>query len=118
MIPVATVFLRVPIKSILMPGEGRSREDQCEALFSIRDIGNYTINHRIRTSNEGLLHKPNTWIVKHPNAEMLVWRDDVDCIHGGSPWRRLGPLQLCWTPQGTKIFFSAGRLSRKTFLGV
>src|SRR5262245_16067773 len=109
MVPVATVFLRVPIKSILMPGKRRRREDQGETTLRVRNVRDDTIDHRICASNERLLHKPNTRIVKHPNAEMLVWRDDVDCIHGRSPWRRLGPLPTVLDASGHSNNYSHKR---------
>ena len=64
-----------------MIGEGRGREDQREALFSLRDISNNTINHRIRASDEGLLNQANTRVIEDLHAEVLVRGDYVDCVH-------------------------------------
>ena len=50
-------------------------------MFGVRNIGNDTINHSVGSGDERLLHQSHTRVIKDPDAVMLLWGDNVDCVH-------------------------------------
>ena len=64
-----------------MAGERRGRKDHRKAALGVGDVGNDTINPRIRPSDEGLLVQSYARVIEDPHAVMFVRRDDVDRIH-------------------------------------
>jgi hypothetical protein len=70
-----------PIKPILVSREWRAREDQLEAMLCVRDIGNRAVDHGVSTSDEWFLNQSNVRVVKNPHVVMLIWGDDVNCVH-------------------------------------
>ena len=82
-IPITAVLIGpYPIKLILMTGEGRRGEYQPEATISVGDVRDHAIDHRDSAGDERLLAQAHARIVEDPHAEMLVWRNDVDGVHG------------------------------------
>jgi hypothetical protein len=82
-IPITAVLIGpYPIKLILMTREGRRGEYQPEATVSVGDVRDHPIDHRVSAGDERLLAQAHARIVEDPHAEMLVWHNDVDGVHG------------------------------------
>jgi hypothetical protein len=65
-----------------MTREGRRGEYQPEATVSVGDVRDHPIDHRVSAGDERLLAQAHARIVEDPHAEMLVWHNDVDGVHG------------------------------------
>ena len=79
--PVATAIGASPIKTILVSGERLLEKINVKTMFGISNISEHAVDYRVGANNERLLNKSHAWIVKHPHAVMLVWRDYGDCVH-------------------------------------
>jgi len=79
-----------------------ARVYQPEATISVGDVRDHAIDHRVSAGDERLFAQAHARIVEDPHAEMLVWRNDVDGVHGDP----------CARTKETPISPKGGRLSR------
>jgi hypothetical protein len=44
-------------------------------------ISDHAVDHGVSTSDEWFLDQSNAGVVKNPHVVMLIWGDDVNCVH-------------------------------------